>query len=64
MHLVLSKGVIVAKNKDYAQAVGYPTVAQIQSVLQPHEVFMTYFPTFKARRAPQSRLRGRFANLA
>ncbi|WP_161534930.1 CHAT domain-containing protein [Bradyrhizobium sp. LCT2] len=44
---VTQLGETLAKGEDYAKAIGYPRVAQIQPVLQPHEVFLTYFLTLK-----------------
>lgn len=40
-------GETLAKDADYAKAIGYPTTAQMQSVLEPNEVFLTFFPTLK-----------------
>lgn len=44
---VTQLGDAIAKGEDYAKTIGYPRVAQIQSVLQPNEVFLTYFLTLK-----------------
>ncbi|MFT4115930.1 CHAT domain-containing protein [Bradyrhizobium sp.] len=44
---VTQLGDAIAKGEDYAKTIGYPRVTQIQSVLQPNEVFLTYFLTLK-----------------
>ncbi|MET4043370.1 CHAT domain-containing protein [Bradyrhizobium sp. RT6a] len=37
----------LTKDADNAKAIGYPTATQIQTVLEPNEVFLTFFPTLK-----------------
>lgn len=40
-------GDAIAKDTGYASAIGYPAAAQIQAVLEPQEVYLTFFPTLK-----------------
>jgi CHAT domain-containing protein len=40
-------GEALAKSSDYVNAIGYPGVAEIQSVLDLKEVYLTFFPTLK-----------------
>src|SRR5439155_19182706 len=40
-------GQTLAKDKNYAKAIGYPTIAAVQAALEPKEVFLTFFPTLK-----------------
>ena len=39
----------LTKDADYAKAIGYPKAAQIQSVLEPNEVFLTLVPASGVR---------------
>ena len=37
----------LTKDAEFSKAIGYPRAAQIQSALEPNEVFLTFFPTLK-----------------